>query len=183
MPWSLLEASLLAECMMTPWGLQSLKVLNTEQMPFCTQEQDFEPKPSSHPEMIMEVPQWLQIQALGFAYKSKIPSFYWNIWIQREVYEQGVHTGKFNLYDSLLTLLSFLQLKQGRSWGRGHNRVGMQSLMHKTEAWLNRTPSDEKGDQFTVDPIPLCGLSWEFPLKSQWFGFSAWFVPSLSLHE
>lgn len=57
MPLSLLEASLLAECMMTPWGMQSLKILSTEQMPFCTQAQDFEPKPSPHPEMIMEVPQ------------------------------------------------------------------------------------------------------------------------------
>lgn len=54
---SLLEASSLAECMMTPQDLQSLKVLSTEQMPFCTQAQDFEPKPSPHPEMIMEVPQ------------------------------------------------------------------------------------------------------------------------------
>lgn len=53
-----------------PLGFAVPQVLNTEQMPFCTQAQDFESKPSPHPEMVMEVPECPQIQALGFAHKS-----------------------------------------------------------------------------------------------------------------
>lgn len=64
--------------------------------------------------------------------------------IQREVL--GVHTGNFNPCDSLLTSLSFFySSKKGEGGEGGIMGEGVQSLMLKTEAWLNRPPCNEKG--------------------------------------